>query len=101
MKTNIKYVKEFSYYMDEDIKLPSSLKILNILPFNIAILDKEGTIIDTNKKWQQFAKDNDYKLHPESKGINYLEVTKKDESRSAKEVIKGLKEVIKGEKRNF
>ena len=78
--------------------------ILNALSAHIAILDKTGLILKTNRAWQKFADANRMKTLPEASAINYLSVcdmAKGDSSEKAKSVADGIRSVIKGELDEF
>lgn len=46
--------------------------VLDALAANVAVLDRDGTIIDVNEKWKQFARENDGNLDAVGVGANYL-----------------------------
>ena len=78
--------------------------ILNALSAHIAILDKNGLILKTNRAWQKFADANRMKTLPDASAINYLAVcdmAKGDSSEKAKSVADGIRSVIKGEMDEF
>ena len=78
--------------------------ILNALSAHIAILDKNGLILKTNRAWQKFADANRMKTLPDASAINYLAVcdmAKGDSSEKAKSVADGIRSVIKGELDEF
>ena len=78
--------------------------ILNALSAHIAILDKTGLILKTNRAWEKFADANRMKTLPEASAINYLSVcdmAKGDSSEKAKSVADGIRSVIKGELDEF
>ena len=41
---------------------------------HVAILDADGTILQTNAAWQRFARDNGYRDDPSFRGVRYLDV---------------------------
>jgi len=78
--------------------------VLNSLSAHIAILDKNGVILETNTAWQHFSiksgmpEDHDYR------GVNYLEVcdaTKDSDADDACKVSQGIREVINGDLEEF
>ena len=79
--------------------------ILESLNSQIAVLNSEGIIVETNDSWNQFSLQNgETDLNKTSKGSNYFEVCLKaiaggDET--AGEVLKGLKQVLNGELTGF
>jgi PAS domain S-box-containing protein len=48
--------------------------VLNSLPQEIAVLDREGVVVAINKAWERFAVDNGAEPQAVAVGINYLEV---------------------------
>lgn len=52
----------------------SALDIINSLSAHIAILNRDGTILATNKAWADFAKANKIRMRPDTVNINYLEI---------------------------
>ena len=78
--------------------------ILDALSAHIAILDKDGIILKTNRAWQQFADANRMQIVPDAPAINYLSVcdmAKGESSDEAKTVADGIRSVIKGELDEF
>ena len=69
---------------------------LDTLPFNIAVLDDEGTILFTNRAWDEFAG-----VGPSDRGdlvgVNYFESMDTDADEYAKQALDGLFAVIDGE----
>ena len=78
--------------------------ILNSLSANIAILDENGVILETNAAWKNFATVNQMKGPNDSIGVNYLELcdaTIGKEAKDARNVAAGIRSVIKGETKEF
>ena len=78
--------------------------ILNSLSANIAILDENGVIIETNAAWQNYATVNKMEGSNDSIGVNYLELcdaTTGKEAKDAHHVAAGIRSVIKGETKEF
>jgi len=74
--------------------------ILDTLPANIALLDSDGKVLDTNSGWQEFARDNDYREPDRGLERNYLEIcdaTTGGDTETAAEVAKGLRAILSGE----
>ncbi len=91
---------------NEALKFSEALAktILNSLSANIAILDKNGVIIETNAAWQNYATVNQMKGSNDSIGVNYLELcdaTTGKEAKDAHNVATGIRSVIKGETKEF
>jgi PAS domain S-box-containing protein len=51
-----------------------NLSTLDALPLSISVLDSEGTIIFTNKSWNDFASNNGTRPELVSSGVNYLQI---------------------------
>ncbi len=78
--------------------------VLNSLSANIAILDENGVILETNEAWKNFATENKMKGRNDSIGVNYLELcdaTIGKEAKDAHKVAAGIRSVIKGETKEF
>lgn len=77
---------------------------LNSLSAHIAILDEQGTIIETNDSWREFAQKNGLKKNPSSLGVNYIEICEKA-SRSPNDepavIAQGIRKVISGDIHDF
>ncbi len=79
-------------------------KTMDALPMNIAILDQEGTIVQVNKSWRDFADDNGLKTDNYCIGQNYIgicESAEGDFSGIARIVADSLKEIINSERSGF
>ena len=78
--------------------------VLDAMDYNIAILDKEGTILYTNTAWNEFAVMNGHPHPKRFAGINYLTVCDTAAGRyseEASEAANGIREVIRGERKRF
>ncbi|MEP7377215.1 MAG: PAS domain S-box protein [Chitinophagaceae bacterium] len=78
--------------------------ILNTLPANIALLDTEGTIVEVNDAWRNFADDNGFIGSNYGIGDNYLAVSKissGDDKTDGKAVARGIKAVIENNLNEF
>ena len=78
--------------------------ILNSLSANIAILDENGVILETNEAWKNYAAANQMKGPNDSIGVNYLQLcdaTIGKEAKDAHKVAAGIRSVIKGEIKEF
>ncbi|MDD9301832.1 MAG: hypothetical protein HUK40_05535 [Desulfobacter sp.] len=74
--------------------------ILNSLSAHVAILNKNGIIIETNRAWKQFARSNKIRIRPDTIHINYLEICDTaldDQSGKAQQVSEGIRSLINGE----
>ena len=67
--------------------------------FHIAVLDREGTILDVNESWRRFACENDATtLDRLGTGINYLEVCRRSSDSGdafAQTALEGIQSVLK------
>lgn len=73
--------------------------ILNSLSAHIAIIDRDGTILETNPAWKAFAASNRIRMRPDTLGMNYLEICDAARGESADhsaEVANGIRQVITG-----
>ena len=61
---------------------------LDTLPFNIAVLDEEGTILFTNRAWNEFAGVGPQE-RDELVGVNYFEQTDADADEYAAQALEG------------
>jgi DNA-binding CsgD family transcriptional regulator len=78
--------------------------IVNSLSAHVAVLDKQGFVIETNRAWQQYAEKNKIEGKPDSIGINYFDVC--DYAKAAGEpegdlVSRGIQKVLSGELLEF
>jgi PAS domain S-box-containing protein len=72
---------------------------LDTLPFNIAVLDEEGTILFTNRAWREFAGMGGER--GEMVGTNYFESMDVSSDEDAARALAGLEAVIAGEQDVF
>ncbi len=78
--------------------------VLNSLSANIAILDSQGRILETNRAWRTYADRNQLEGPNDSIGSNYLDIcdrTEGEESEVARKVAAGIRSVLSGETREF
>ncbi|AKU08523.1 MULTISPECIES: PAS domain-containing protein [Haloferax] len=72
-------------------------------PATVAILDRHGDIVYTNRAWRTFADENGYAGDPDSTGVNYLDVC--DAARESDEiagvVADGIRAVLRGDRDCF
>jgi PAS domain S-box-containing protein len=80
-------------------------RVIDSVSAEIAVLDRQGTIIMTNDLWDRFARENQARGSDKTGvGVNYLEVCRTasgESSEGAKEVLAGLQEVLSGTNRDF
>jgi PAS domain S-box-containing protein len=74
---------------------------LDTLPFNIAVLDEEGTILFTNRAWREFAGMGGAESRGDMVGVNYFESMDAGTDEHAAEALAGLQSVIAGERSVF
>ncbi len=72
---------------------------LDTLPFNIAVLDREGTLLFTNRAWREFAGIGGQP--GEMVGTNYFESMDVSTDEDAARALAGLEAVIEGEQDVF
>lgn len=78
--------------------------VINSLSAHVAILDEQGKIIETNRAWQDFARENGMEESSDSVGMNYLSICERASNNTddkARLVAKGIREVIAGESDEF
>jgi len=78
--------------------------IIDSLSAHVAILDEHGQIVETNRAWQNYGRDNGMKESFDSVGVNYFsicEVASDDKDNEAGQVAKGIRQVIAGESDEF
>ena len=90
------------------------------LPAQVAVLDAEGVIVETNRSWAEFGRDNGVRGPPEMVGEDYLAVcgaddgdeaatgfgddeaaTGLDDDETATEAAAGIRAVLAGERAEF
>ncbi len=78
--------------------------IFDSLSAHVAILDKDGWILETNQSWKRFARRNDLKMRPDTNHVNYLDVCGKSinsEPDEADSVYRGIMDLIEKTKDEF
>ncbi len=90
----------------EDLELITKEQnaLLNTLPANIALLDKESNIIKVNKEWTKFGKENGIMhsfCHIQSNYIKVCENSSGPERPTAIKMAEGLKNILSGKLKNF
>jgi len=48
--------------------------VLDSLSAHVAIIDAQGTILETNRAWKRFARSNRIGMRPDTLQVNYLEI---------------------------
>jgi predicted DNA binding protein len=72
---------------------------LNTLPIHIAILDGDGTILQTNKPWQEYGAQNN--IQSDTVGANYLDICRQSSTDTAEQTVRGLSELLDGTREMF
>lgn len=78
--------------------------ILTSLNESIAVIDQEGNIIETNKAWKDFAKENDGLPEFTGDGTNYIKTCEhaiESGETNVVPILKAIKQVLTGFKKNF
>ena len=80
--------------------------ILDSLSAHIAILDRQGNILETNRAWQRFGQQNELPAEAEATSVNYLEVCDaaanwEEEDDYSRQAAQGIRAVIAGELDEF
>ncbi|WP_169977280.1 sensor histidine kinase [Tautonia rosea] len=78
--------------------------VLDALPAHVCLLDAEGTIVAINRRWEQFARENDGDLQRCGLGVNYLEVCRRAAEQGvalAAEALEGIRDVMSGRLESF
>jgi DNA-binding CsgD family transcriptional regulator/PAS domain-containing protein len=79
---------------------------MDSLAANMAILDENGVILETNRSWQRFGLENKIETPPDTVGLNYLGICDSatgdpKEVEKAREVADGIRRVIAGDLNEF
>ncbi|MBW1782827.1 MAG: hypothetical protein JRL30_19060, partial [Deltaproteobacteria bacterium] len=85
--------------MDIQVNEAFFTAVLDSLVSNIAVVDKNGSIVYVNESWKQYARDNgDPQLVSTGIGVNYLSVcrTAAKDDLSLKETVRPIQDVITG-----
>ena len=78
--------------------------ILDSLSAHIAILNKSGVILETNRAWQEYGKSNHIRIPPDTIDINYLTICAAAEGRDADtshKAAQGIRAVLEGKFNEF
>jgi len=76
-------------------------EIIDSLSAHIAILDKDGTIILTNRAWQKFGAENNLQGPMDSLGQNYLLISEQAADEAGLIIAQGIRKVISGDLQEF
>jgi len=101
-------VRDITERVEAQEKLRKSKKFLqesiDSILANIVIIDENGEILKVNKRWKEFADNNDLSWDDYGIGHNYLGQVKAssgDSSEGSDAIYEGIKEVINGSKEVF
>jgi len=78
--------------------------VINSLSAHIAIIDKNGVILETNRAWNAYSVKNGMPENFDYRGINYLEVcnaAKGEDASDAHNIAEGIRKVIQGHTQEF
>ena len=78
--------------------------ILDSITAHVAILDKNGFILETNRAWQEFARQNRIQMRPDTLDVNYLEIcdhSSEETDGNSSMVASGIRDVISGKSEEF
>ncbi len=76
--------------------------VLDALSSHIAVVDENGIIIETNRAWEEFGKNNNSsKSKRIGKGANYFNVIRDLDSENGEELCTNLREIISGKQDYF
>jgi transcriptional regulator with GAF, ATPase, and Fis domain/ABC-type uncharacterized transport system substrate-binding protein len=79
--------------------------VLDALTYLIAVLDRQGNILDVNESWLRFARENAATSQtPIGPGVNYLEVCRRSAESgdaSAEAALEGIRSVMEGTREIF
>jgi len=74
------------------------LHVVNSISAHVAILDKDGIIIETNEAWERFGSDNGINIAYQSRGVNYLNICSASAGdEDARRAAHGIQAVLSGE----
>ncbi len=77
--------------------------IVDSLSTHVAVLDEQGIIVETNRAWQQFARDNGMRDPVDSVGFNYLAICDADPrpDGDSRLIARAIRRVIAGDIEEF
>ena len=77
--------------------------VLSALEVNVALLDKDGVIVDVNELWRRFAQENGGSPEATGVGVNYFEVCRRSAGScpEATYVLEGIQSVMAGQRTHF
>lgn len=78
--------------------------VLDSLSAHVAILDRNGVILETNAAWKNFAGANDIQMRPDTVNVNYLDICSSalgESAEEARDVYQGIRDLIDGRINEF
>jgi two-component system CheB/CheR fusion protein len=75
--------------------------LIDSLPEHLALLDGQGTIVQVNRAWEEFARSNGGDPAAVGVGTNYVAALARSTSADAQTVLQGLQRVLAGEQDGF
>ena len=97
---NIRRIKDVEEALQESHAFTQS--VLNSMPFNVAVLDSQGTITYVNQAWRQFALENG--AQKDYAGDNYFDICQRAQgsgTESVPDILDGIQSVFAGERSRF
>lgn len=82
---------EMPQTLDERSFIEAAFKTV---PTEIAIIDEEGTIVYTNRAWQQFGEENGIEGPAHTLGVNYLAICERSTEDTAQAALNGIQSVL-------
>ena len=76
-------------------------EIIDSLSAHIAILDRNGVVLMTNRAWQEFGAANNLSGPVDSLGQNYLTIAEQAKEESGHIIAQGIRKVISGDLQEF
>jgi len=92
--------------MERDLGAALQLQsdVLDALPANVALIDRNGRIISINDSWKRFAEENGYPVEGNGLGANYLDVSRDAfglDAEFGRTTAEGLEEILAGQREHF
>ncbi|MFT4958063.1 MAG: PAS domain S-box-containing protein [Halobacteriales archaeon] len=81
--------------------LPLEVLAFEGLPHSMVVVDRNGTIVETNDRWEEFARENGQAVSAVNAGTDYLAAIDPSESESARRAKAGLEAILEGERSEF
>ena len=75
--------------------------VMDSLSAQIAIIDATGTILETNRSWQEFGAANGLETGDRGAGLNYLDICHRSGEETGELAVIGIRKVFAGELQEF